>query len=589
MTASRVWRSTVVAAIASIMLFAMSGLPVTSDLNPPQQTDGLCLGLSRREIEILIAVTGVALIIRLYLTATSFCISGDGVAYLAMARGFADGNWQASLAAVYSPLYPLLISLMHRCVTSWELAGDLVSAILGTAAVATTYLMTREAFGSHLLAVGAAILLTIHPGAAAYAASVRTEAGYMFFTTAACWLMFVAIRSERVCWAMTAGLAAGLGYLYRTEGVGFLPLGVALFVGTHWLGKKLRCRSAWLSASAFALSFLTIAAPYMAYLRVASGHWTVGREFNAAMMYGMGDVARNGDTWRQIGWDASISPFRAICSNPELYAEKVARYLVVSIYSLVQAMEPLLVAMCAIGLWARPRMPGDWHLGCPIAVDPLKTGTAATPDVLRTSGRRSRLLEAFLGAIVLFYFVGFVLSYTGTRFMVHLVPFMLGWVAAGIIFVSEKIAHVCRLLNPKVAYALVAALIAMSLLPRTLWPLGYDMRGLRSAGIDIAQLKRGSTAVAARDGRVAYYAAARFIQLPTQAPRDLCAWLRAKGGDFLMIASRDEKLFNVAGSQRCLDLLKRYPRYGSSYYDLYWVASHQADGSRRSRGETIRR
>ncbi len=143
MTASRVWRSTVVAAIASIMLFAMSGLPVTSDLNPPQQTDGLCLGLSRREIEILIAVTGVALIIRLYLTATSFCISGDGVAYLAMARGFADGNWQASLAAVYSPLYPLLISLMHRCVTSWELAGDLVSAILGTAAVATTYLMTR--------------------------------------------------------------------------------------------------------------------------------------------------------------------------------------------------------------------------------------------------------------------------------------------------------------------------------------------------------------------------------------------------------------------------------------------------------------
>ena len=77
--------------------------------------------------------------------------------------------------------------------------------------------------------------------------------------------------------------------------------------------------------------------------------------------------------------------------------------------------------------------------------------------------------------------------------------------------------------------------------------------------------------MAARDGRVAYYARARLIELPAFPPGDLCGWLHFEHGDFLMIGNHDERLFNITRGRCCLRLLKRYPRYGLSYYDLYAV------------------
>src|SRR5215472_18279443 len=79
------------------------------------------LWMLHREAVTLSVVVGFALAIRIYLSLTSYCISGDGVAYLVMARHFAEGQWRAALGAVYSPLYPLLISLMYRWIPDWEM------------------------------------------------------------------------------------------------------------------------------------------------------------------------------------------------------------------------------------------------------------------------------------------------------------------------------------------------------------------------------------------------------------------------------------------------------------------------------------
>ncbi len=514
----------------------------------------------RSEANCLLAVMLVGFGIRLYLALTSYCISGDGVAYLGMAHYFSAAEWHAALGAVFSPLYPALISVMHYGVTNWEMAGELVSVILGTAAVATTYLMTREALGSRQLGLGAAILMAIHPETAAYSASVRTEAGYMFLTTGACWLLLRAVKERQLRYAAVAGIAAGLGYLYRTEAVGFLPLGGGLFLASGWLWNRVSRRWALSAACIFATVFAIIAAPYVAYLRVTSGHWSIGREFTAAMMYGMGDVAQHGERWRQFGWSASASPLATILSHPRLYAQKVGQDVVVSTYSFAQALQPLLTVMLAIGIWVRRR------------------------------GFFIRAGEAFLATIVLFYFCGFALSYTGTRFMAHLLPFTFGWVAAGVIAASEQAAQWCKPGRRKIVHAVIPTAIAIALLPRTLWPLGYDMRGVRYAGEDIAQMKKGPVLVAARDGRVAYYAGARLVELPLLPPEDFCGWLAAQGGNFLMVANQDEELFNIARHHRCLELLRRYPRYGAGYYDLYAVrVVHQVrQGARSPAGSTIR-
>ena len=575
------------------------------------QRDDLQVWFLRNEVGGLSLVIGLALVIRLYLTLTSYCISGDGAAYVAMARHFSDRDWGAALGAVYSPLYPALISLMHRYVSEWETAGNLVSAGLGTAAVATTYLMTRDAFGSRGLGFGAAALMAVHPAIAAYSASVRTEAGYMFFTTVACWLLIKALNEQRIACAISAGIAAGLGYLYRTEAAGFLLLGLFLFLVAGWSYKELSRAWVLLAAVAFGAAYTTIAAPYIVYLRIESGHWSIGREFTTAMMYGMGDVAQNGGEWRQLGWSADASPFRAIYTQPQLYAEKVGQYLLVSLYSFAQALEPIFTVMLAIGIWARRpavfakaglqlRKTFHWSpralLGSPSRDDPTSLWAKLDRVVPRTRVEDSgvseaqpvnqsetrRVSERFLAAVVFFYFGGFALTYTGTRFMVHLLPFIFGWVAAGIIFISEKAGQWCSPASRTIGHAIVPAAIGITLLPRTLWPLGYDMRGMRYAGADIARIKKAAV-VAARDGRVAYYAGARLVELPPSPPQDLCAWLRVEGGDFLMIGNHDEQLFSTPRNQRCLELLKRYPRYGSGYYDLYAVrVLDQAGGSGRT-------
>jgi len=217
------------------MDFISRGTGVWRCLDSAPKGDELELWLFHSGTAALLMVTGFALAIRIYLSLTSYCISGDGVAYLAMARHFADGQWRAALNAVYSPLYPLLISLMHRWIADWEMAGNLLSAILGTAAAVTVYLMTRQAFGRRDLGLGAAALIALHPETAAYSASVRTEAGYIFLTTCACWLLLKSLNDRRVVIAAAGGMAAGLAYLYRTEAIGFLALGILLFIAAGWL------------------------------------------------------------------------------------------------------------------------------------------------------------------------------------------------------------------------------------------------------------------------------------------------------------------------------------------------------------------
>src|SRR5216684_705860 len=96
----------------------------------------------------LLLALGVALAIRLYLSLTSYCIAGEPA---------------KALDNVFSPLYPYVVSLAHSLVTDWEVAGNLVSALLGTAAIATIYYMTREVFERRDLAFGAAALAAIHP------------------------------------------------------------------------------------------------------------------------------------------------------------------------------------------------------------------------------------------------------------------------------------------------------------------------------------------------------------------------------------------------------------------------------------------
>jgi len=495
----------------------------------------------------LFAVLAFGFAIRLYLSLSNYCISGDGVAYLGMARAFAARDWQAAFGSVFSPLYPGLIALAHRVIPDWELAGNFVSLLTGSGAIATVYLMTREAFARNDLALGAAGLTAIHPELAGYSASVRTEAGYILLMTASTWLLLKGTREQRLRVVAIAGAVGGFAYLYRTEGVGLL-LFVIMFVpvaASMWQ-RELFGR-AIMAASAFAVAFVIIAAPYPVIVHATTGHWAVSREFTAAMMNGMGRASTNGEVWWRLEFSANVSPLAPLLTDPKLYIEKIAGDFVRSFYGFEQALGPILTALLAVGLWARR-------------------------DKIFVS-----FAETFIALLVVFFFCGFAFARTGARLMVHLIPFTFGWVMLGFEICSDALARAASTHGWHLPQSALAIIIAFILLPRTLWPIGYDMRGIREAGKAIARRAPKPAAVAARDGRVAYYAGARFFLLPTEPTGNLCSWLEKRSEVGYVLADDHDELRLGASTLHCLGFLKRYHRYGTHYYDLYIVRAPRRD------------
>ena len=486
------------------------------------------------------AITAAALAIRLYLVFTAGCIAPDGVAYLAMAREFAAGEPARALAWVFSPLYPWMIAVLHRLTPDWELTAEMISVVLGTATIPLIYYLMRESFGRRDIALCAAVLAAIHPDLAAYSASARTEAGYIFFVTAVLCLTAAAVKRRSMIGAAAAGIVCGLAYLYRTEAVGVPVVVAGLLVVEPMLGHAWSQRFGIMAAAAFSFAFLIVASPYLIYLRAYTGHWTVGRELGVVVMESTGASVGDIESWRRLGYTTSTSGFTAIAISPRAYARKVVLSFGQSCYNFIQALDPLLAAMMVVGLWLRRR------------------------------GFLMRWHETMLARVVAFYFIGFAFTATGARLLLHVVPFTLGWVAIGIEAVARSFAG-WRATRRIPAFAPIL-LIALVLMPRTLWPLESDTRALRKAGLAIAARHTPNATVAARDPRVAFYANANFVRLPTVAGTNICDWLARNGApNYLMIESREEARWGGVANTQCLGLIKRYRRRGKLHYDLFNV------------------
>jgi hypothetical protein len=95
---------------------------------------------------------------------------------------------------------------------------------------------------------------------------------------------------------------------------------------------------------------------------------------------------------------------------------------------------------------------------------------------------------------------------------------------------------------------------------------------LRYAGEQIRADGSSGTVVAAFDGRVAYYADARFAMLPSSPVADLCGWLRNNHAGYLLVTDHEERPLRLDSQTGCVKLVQRYPRHRDSYYDLFAIA-----------------
>jgi hypothetical protein len=465
------------------------------------------------------------------------------MSFIWIAMDYGASNAGKVLAGVFPPAYPWTIAQMHRAIPDWEAAGNLVSTVTGTATIPLLYALMREVFKRREIAIGSAGLAAFHPAMANYSANVRTEAGFVCLMAGSLWLTTLAIRRSRV-WLLGAGGAfAGLGYLYRSEAIGF-PLLIAPFlVSGAWLWRQWSFKSAWVFAATYTTCFLLVASPYLILQHSRTGSWTLSGELNFAILDDI-EAATNPRSAAQAqslgGAPHLLAPLLA---DPLGYLRHSGGELIRSFRYFELAAGALPFGLLLVGLWKR-----GWNL------------FANWP-------------EALLGAITLFYFVALAAIYTGPRFMFHIFPWTIGWTMVGLEAISIRLAALDWRVFRALPACTPALILVMVMLPETLWPIGYDMRGFRYAARDLASRDPSPKTIIASDRRAAFYADAGFVLLPAAPPQhDGCKWIgEQSAATYLMLSHRDEKGWGDMRQEPCVAFIRRYPGTGARYYDLFAI------------------
>ena len=483
---------------------ALADLPprvvATVRLSAPGNTAGPRARGPSRAIALAAAAAVAALGVRLDLARRRDCISADGVPYVAAARAFHRGDWARGLASFHTPGYPLAIAAAYPLAGDWERAGIAVSLAAGVASVVPLAGLARLAGleGPALAATLAAFVVTPYP--AGYASKVRTEALYALCVLVALWAAAAAALRGRPGAAAVAGVATGLAYLARPEGLALVvPLGA-------WLAGTLGRPHGLRAAAVVALGAAVVAAPYVLHLRRDTGRWMVSRKSAAVLSHAIDSATGEAQTVGQA--ESDRTPLREVLAGRwSLYARKVAIDAWRAVVALARAVYPAFVPFAVLGV----------ALG----------------------RRRAPALTRLLAAVAGFYLVFYALTHPGTRFFTAVALALLVWCGAGL---ADALAR-ARARGPVWAAALVVVVLAATL-PET-FRVENSCAYTRTLGETIARLDPGRPRVAAADFRVAFYAAGRYEPLPGRLdPAGLRAlagragWLVALDGDLGPAARR---------------------------------------------------
>ena len=453
----------------------------------------------------LIAALLLATAIRAYLLWQYYCISSDGVVYIRAAQDFFAGKLSAGLQSVYPPGYPLLIAAIYPLIGDWELAGQILSLLFGVGLLLPIYFICRDMFNSKI-ALLACCLAAVSPFLALYSVHVRSEISYLFLSTMAFYLFFIAIERRAVSRFFFAGLLAGYAFLIRPEAIGFLAIvpGVLLLRWLVW--RESSITEFVQSIAALCAGFLIFALPYIVYLSIDTGRLgAISRKAGVTLAINLQESGLLEDGVQDQQTDVGSFIFTDyLLTHPFLYIKKVASDLLPAIWTFIQALYYSYLPFLLLGLFAAFRKD--------------------------RFARRHLLLIGF----VLFYVFGFALIYVKRRYALQAVPLSLAWVAVGMGFVWEQMRARLTLKRASLTAAGIGLIFIASTLPRTLKPVSQEKAFVRQAGWYLkARNRDGSLSVAAFDERVAFYAAARSILLTKIDSVSMASYLRDQKADYL--------------------------------------------------------
>jgi 4-amino-4-deoxy-L-arabinose transferase-like glycosyltransferase len=214
-----------------------------------------------------------ALLARVVVGMGSAIFGTDSGHYLLMADWFREGRFDEALAIAYHPMYPLLASVVRLLVGNTELAGSLVSMLLGAGAVLPLFWTVRDIFGRPT-GVLTALLYSFHPTLVEIQSDVMTEATFMFFLFSAQWLTWRLMAAPSLDRAAVLGAAAAGAFLTRPEGM----LAMAMALGWPLLALVRRRDALGTRLAGVALTLvvaLLLTTPYLLWVKSFRGRWAL--------------------------------------------------------------------------------------------------------------------------------------------------------------------------------------------------------------------------------------------------------------------------------------------------------------------------
>lgn len=472
-------------------------------------------------------------------------IENEGGEYARLAENILAGKgYLSSLEEqpnlMYAPLYPILIALVTYLTRDSELAGRLVSLVAGALLTLPVYLIGLRLYGKRTAYIGAG-LVALHPLLVGFSVTVLTEAVYLTFMMVGVYFGLRCLELERLRICGLAGIFFGLAYLTRPEA---LALTVLTTVWMTMLGFAARrgMRTIVKCSGMVIASFVVLAIPYIAFLRVQTGkfvleaksklNYTIGTRFNAGMPYnqaawGISEDLEEEGPLRQSYRYAAFSPYPTGVRD-------IARYLLTTSKRNKQIMYETLV--------------------CSYAFGPILLGLAFLGWFGEGWHEHRFMDEMFLFSVLLFVVLVLLSAHLlQFRYFLPLLPLLIIWASKGIEHLSgwakstasNLLGKVLRSDNKLVAAVQCASILMVLLLAMRGSDASELTQGnkqqytLKKAGLWLKESYPGSkTIMTANSIVIPYYSQAVMMALPYADSSLALKYIHKKSPDFIVLEGR---------------------------------------------------
>jgi 4-amino-4-deoxy-L-arabinose transferase-like glycosyltransferase len=386
---------------------------------------------------------GLAFALRAALALWTSTLAADGAYHLATAQGLLDGRFGELLATWrMHPLNPILTAALGMALGGVEAGGAAVGVLLSSLTILPLMALARR-FWNERIAGWTGLLYALHPTLLHEGTEVLNTGCYVFFFVSALAAGVFALETRRVALFALCGVASGLLYLTRPEGL-LVPFFLALMLLGRLKSDPKRLALGGLLAVAVAVA---VSAPYLLWLRSHTGRWTLTSRISAQMLV-----------------SSSTEPAEA-GRNPAYKVFKTA----------LKAQYPVLAPLLVLGLIAGRRLGGSRQALAWVGA--LSAATLA-PSIL-------------------------LLLKSGTvppshRYFLPAVSLLLPWTAAGLLFLRDAAG--------KAGWVPVAVALA-AMLVKDVGPRRADERGLLQAAAWIRdQRLPAGTPLVSRGEKMPWYA-----------------------------------------------------------------------------------